>query len=366
MDVTFLGTASCIPSVTRSTSCLALRRNGVVWLFDGGECSQLQLQRSQVKVGRVDRIFVTHLHGDHSFGLPGLLCMMGQNRERDAPPVEIFGPAGLRMYMRASIQLTHSRIAPPYRVHELHGVPLLMRRDQSLVRELGPAYERARRRAPPPPLLRSIRVRRARRRPRRWPARRRRAPLAWDLLEDARGATGGAPPSRSRPRRRSTACRASATSSRRPRARAGCGSGRAAIVQRNRERAEMGVRDEQGVPRGSRRWRGPKFTFPPTEVDYARGRAACAGRKVVVLGDTATRAHRAARAGRRPRRARGGPRTRRTTTPPRATRACGGSRARHRRRRWRASSRANATRGGWRSRTSRRATTATRAPSVAS
>ena len=124
-----------VPTDTRAhhlleNACLALRRNGVVWLFDGGECSQLQLQRSQVKVGRVDRIFVTHLHGDHSFGLPGLLCMMGQNRERDAPPVEVFGPAGLRLYLRASIQLTYSRIAPPYRVHEPHGAPPLMRGDQ--------------------------------------------------------------------------------------------------------------------------------------------------------------------------------------------------------------------------------------------
>ena len=126
MEVTFLGTASCVPSITRGVSCTSLRHDGTTWLFDAGEGSQIQVQRSHlVHPGKVDAIFVTHLHGDHSFGLPGLMCLIGQNRVKGDAPVEVFGPQGLRLYLRASLKLTHARVAAPYVVHELVGVPLL-------------------------------------------------------------------------------------------------------------------------------------------------------------------------------------------------------------------------------------------------
>lgn len=86
---------------------------------------QLQVQRtSSVKPGKITKIFITHAHGDHSFGIPGLLCLMGQDRERDAPPVDIYGPEGLRMWLRVAIRYSVSRIVPPYRVHEIIDVPM--------------------------------------------------------------------------------------------------------------------------------------------------------------------------------------------------------------------------------------------------
>lgn len=156
MDVAFIGTASCTPGVTRGVSCTALRLNwrrntgslsllkvngdtgappitiedsynflGGTWLFDCGECTQLQIQKtSTVKPGKITKIFITHSHGDHSFGLPGLLCLMGQDRPKDAPPVEIYGPEGLRMWLRIAIRYSVSRIVPNYRVHELKNIPM--------------------------------------------------------------------------------------------------------------------------------------------------------------------------------------------------------------------------------------------------
>lgn len=143
LDISFIGTASCVPSITRGSSCTALRLNwrrgndgrnnndnnnqfqSGTWLFDCGECTQLQIQRSKdIKPSKVSKIFVTHSHGDHTFGLPGLLCLMGQDRDRSSPPIEIYGPEGLRQWLRVAIRYSVSRIVPNYIVHELKNVPM--------------------------------------------------------------------------------------------------------------------------------------------------------------------------------------------------------------------------------------------------
>ncbi|GMH70362.1 hypothetical protein TrLO_g11142 [Triparma laevis f. longispina] len=128
LDVVFLGTASCSPSITRGVSCTALRlnwRSGGIWLFDCGESTQLQLQKSpDVKPGKVNKIFLTHSHGDHTFGLPGLLCLIGQDRDKGAEPLDIYGPEGLREWLRVTVRWSCSRICPNYRVHELKGLPM--------------------------------------------------------------------------------------------------------------------------------------------------------------------------------------------------------------------------------------------------
>jgi ribonuclease Z len=87
---------------------------------------QLQVQKTgAVRPSKITKIFVSHSHGDHSFGIPGLLCLMGQDRDREtSPPVDIYGPEGLRMWLRVAIRYSVSRIVPPYRVHEIMDVPM--------------------------------------------------------------------------------------------------------------------------------------------------------------------------------------------------------------------------------------------------
>lgn len=63
LNITFLGTASAQPSSTRNHSSLALRLDRDVWLFDCGEATQHQIQKSNVKMGRVTKVFITHTHG---------------------------------------------------------------------------------------------------------------------------------------------------------------------------------------------------------------------------------------------------------------------------------------------------------------
>ncbi len=92
LDVVFLGTGGSVPTARRSTACVLVRRGGDRLLFDCGEGSQRQMQRSTGLV-QVDDIYITHLHADHYLGLPGLLKTYGL-LERDRP-LRILGPPGL-------------------------------------------------------------------------------------------------------------------------------------------------------------------------------------------------------------------------------------------------------------------------------
>ncbi|KAL1699207.1 beta-lactamase-like protein [Schizophyllum commune] len=122
--VTFLGTVSAVPSLTRSNSSLALRLDKDVWLFDCGEATLQQLQRSKVKMDSIRKIFITHMHCDHTAGLIPLLCTIldsigGAKAGAGARPLEIYGPHGLRAYIRSGLTYTYADIQNPFVVHEL-------------------------------------------------------------------------------------------------------------------------------------------------------------------------------------------------------------------------------------------------------
>uniref|UniRef100_S4RTU8 ElaC ribonuclease Z 1 n=1 Tax=Petromyzon marinus TaxID=7757 RepID=S4RTU8_PETMA len=123
LEVTALGTGAAFPSPRRGTSAVALRLpDGSLWLFDCGEGTQTQLMRSPLKPGRVTKIFITHLHGDHVFGLPGLMCslsMLAFGTADAAAPLEVFGPVGLRRLLRVALQLSRSQLGFRFAVHEL-------------------------------------------------------------------------------------------------------------------------------------------------------------------------------------------------------------------------------------------------------
>ncbi|CAK9203873.1 unnamed protein product [Sphagnum troendelagicum] len=110
MQVVFLGTSSSMPTISRNTSCIALRLDGTIYMFDCGEGVQRQLHRTPFRQKSIDSIFITHMHGDHIFGLPGM-CMTASPSKR---PIEIFGPEGLRQWIRTTLKLCHAQIPIKY------------------------------------------------------------------------------------------------------------------------------------------------------------------------------------------------------------------------------------------------------------
>jgi len=98
LTVTFLGTGGSVPSARRSTASVLIARGGERLLFDCGEGTQRQMQRSLGLV-QLDEIYLTHFHADHVLGLPGLLKTYDlTDRER---PLTVYGPRGLRDLFRA-------------------------------------------------------------------------------------------------------------------------------------------------------------------------------------------------------------------------------------------------------------------------
>ncbi len=120
MQVTFLGTSSGVPTRARNVSAVALRlpQRAELWLFDCGEATQHQFLRSDLRVSQLRRIFITHMHGDHVFGLPGLLASLGL-AGACSEGIDLYGPDPLRDYLEGVLRTSSTRIGYPLRIHRV-------------------------------------------------------------------------------------------------------------------------------------------------------------------------------------------------------------------------------------------------------
>lgn len=111
LRLVFLGTSSGTPTRERNVSSVAVLIDGAVLLFDCGEGTQHQLLRAPVRSGTIETIFITHVHGDHVYGLPGLLATLSMNGR--TKPLTIVGPPGVREYLEGVLATTqHNPMFP--------------------------------------------------------------------------------------------------------------------------------------------------------------------------------------------------------------------------------------------------------------
>ncbi|WP_270179194.1 ribonuclease Z [Alkalihalobacillus sp. CinArs1] len=119
MELLFLGTGAGVPSTKRNVSSSALRlESGEIWLFDCGEATQHQILTSTITLSKITKIFITHLHGDHIFGLPGLLG--SRSFQSGESELTIYGPAGLEEFIQASLKVSGTYLRYPLTVIEVN------------------------------------------------------------------------------------------------------------------------------------------------------------------------------------------------------------------------------------------------------
>ncbi|MDC9588048.1 ribonuclease Z [Xenorhabdus sp. XENO-10] len=120
MELKFLGTSAGIPTKERNVTSLILDLQGTrnaLWMFDCGEGTQHQILHSPIKIPKLEKIFITHLHGDHIFGLPGLLCSRSMGGSTD--PLTLYGPTGICQFVETTLQLSRSFLTYPLEIIEV-------------------------------------------------------------------------------------------------------------------------------------------------------------------------------------------------------------------------------------------------------
>jgi len=131
MRVIFLGTAGSVPTPTRSLPAVLIKRQNEQLMFDCGEGAQRQMIKAKAGLHKKTKIFISHIHGDHVLGLPGLLQTMALiDRQKK---IEIYGPEGIKQfleYTRESLQFSSTF---PVEIHEVYDAGVICEEKEYIV-----------------------------------------------------------------------------------------------------------------------------------------------------------------------------------------------------------------------------------------
>lgn len=117
LDVLILGSGSALPTISSNQSAQLVELENQLFLVDCGEGTQIELRRNKVKVQKIDDIFISHLHGDHFFGLVGLLSTMHLLGRKKA--LNIHGPKGLEEIVQIQFRNAGSHLSFEMRFNEV-------------------------------------------------------------------------------------------------------------------------------------------------------------------------------------------------------------------------------------------------------
>ncbi|MGM0390361.1 MAG: ribonuclease Z [Bacteroidota bacterium] len=119
MKLTILGCYAATPRTFTNPTSQVLEINNHLFLIDCGEGTQVELRRNKVKFSNIRHIFISHLHGDHSYGLVGLVSTFRLlNREAE---LHVYGPKGIKEIITLQLKLSNSWTNYPLYFHELEG-----------------------------------------------------------------------------------------------------------------------------------------------------------------------------------------------------------------------------------------------------
>lgn len=144
MELYFLGTGAGMPSKERNVTSVMLNllaERNVYWMFDCGEGTQHQVLRAPVKISKLEKLFITHLHGDHIYGLPGL--MSSRSYQGGESPFTIYGPKGIKEFIETTLRVSDSHLSYEIDIVEFkESEPFLVFEDEQLTVTAAPLVHR--------------------------------------------------------------------------------------------------------------------------------------------------------------------------------------------------------------------------------
>ena len=130
--VTILGNNSAVPAFDRHPTSQVVSLDGTNYMVDCGEGTQIQLIRYKIRRGKISHIFISHLHGDHYFGLIGLLnsfSLLSHQQE-----LHVYGPARLKEIIDLQLQVAETDLCYPLHIHTISGAATLVDNDKITIR----------------------------------------------------------------------------------------------------------------------------------------------------------------------------------------------------------------------------------------
>ncbi|GLI05488.1 ribonuclease Z [Paenibacillus tyrfis] len=144
MELYFLGTGAGMPSKERNVTSVMLNllaERNVYWMFDCGEGTQHQILRAPVKISKLEKLFITHLHGDHIYGLPGL--MSSRSYQGGDAPFTIYGPVGIREFVETALRVSDSHLGYQTKIVEFEEkAEFVLYEDEQFVVKAAPLVHR--------------------------------------------------------------------------------------------------------------------------------------------------------------------------------------------------------------------------------